>query len=237
MDGFTYTNIFDTKGIEYLVIIAFLILIVPFWRLLNRPLKEKRPAMDMKEVLSFNKLLIPQGLLFHKNHTWAHLEKTGFARLGIDDLLLYLTGNVKVKSLPVPGKRITIGDDLVVIEQGDKHLKIKSPVSGRVEEINESLFRNSASLNDDPYGKAWLCKIKPENWKEVTNSAFLAENANEWFREEMSKIKDFLSQSNQIPGTENKLAILQEGGELMGNPLKELSEEVWLSFQKRFLDI
>ena len=32
MDGFTViSNIFDTKGIEYLVIIAFLLLLIPFW--------------------------------------------------------------------------------------------------------------------------------------------------------------------------------------------------------------
>ncbi len=39
MDGFSYTNIFDTKGIEYLIIIAFLVLIIPVWILINRPLK------------------------------------------------------------------------------------------------------------------------------------------------------------------------------------------------------
>ena len=31
MDGFSYTDIFDTKGIEYLIIIAFLLLIIPVW--------------------------------------------------------------------------------------------------------------------------------------------------------------------------------------------------------------
>ena len=36
MDGFTYYNIFDTKGIEYLFIIAFLILLIPFWIIINK---------------------------------------------------------------------------------------------------------------------------------------------------------------------------------------------------------
>jgi glycine cleavage system H protein len=35
MDGFTYVNIFDTKGVEYLAIIAFLLLLIPFWLFLK----------------------------------------------------------------------------------------------------------------------------------------------------------------------------------------------------------
>ena len=31
-----YNNIFETKGIEYLVVIAFLALLVPFWIALNK---------------------------------------------------------------------------------------------------------------------------------------------------------------------------------------------------------
>ena len=40
-------------------------------------------------------LRIPLGLLFSKNHTWAHLEKSGVAEVGIDDFLLHITGDVK----------------------------------------------------------------------------------------------------------------------------------------------
>jgi len=36
MEGFTYIDIFATEGIEYLVVIVFLLLIIPFWMFLNR---------------------------------------------------------------------------------------------------------------------------------------------------------------------------------------------------------
>jgi hypothetical protein len=32
MEGFTYVDIFSTKGIEYIIVIAFLILIACFWK-------------------------------------------------------------------------------------------------------------------------------------------------------------------------------------------------------------
>ncbi len=39
MDGFSYNNIFETKGIEYLVIIAFFLILIPFWIKLNKKVK------------------------------------------------------------------------------------------------------------------------------------------------------------------------------------------------------
>ena len=39
MDGFSYNNIFETKGIEYLVVIAFFALLIPFWITLNKQAK------------------------------------------------------------------------------------------------------------------------------------------------------------------------------------------------------
>ena len=43
MDGFSYNNIFETKGIEYLIIIAFLLMIIPFWIIINREASDKKP--------------------------------------------------------------------------------------------------------------------------------------------------------------------------------------------------
>ena len=42
MDGFTYNNIFDTKGIEYLVIIAFFAILILFWIALNKQIKIRK---------------------------------------------------------------------------------------------------------------------------------------------------------------------------------------------------
>jgi glycine cleavage system H protein len=66
MDGFTYTNIFDTKGIEYIVIIAFLLLLIPFWLALNRPVQLKEKFRKALGVLSAAVLRIPQGIYFTK---------------------------------------------------------------------------------------------------------------------------------------------------------------------------
>ncbi|PIY03114.1 MAG: hypothetical protein COZ21_10625, partial [Bacteroidetes bacterium CG_4_10_14_3_um_filter_31_20] len=70
MDGFSYFNIFETKGIEYLAIIAFLALLIPFWVVLNKQVKITKQIQNALGILSANILRIPQGLFYSKNHTW-----------------------------------------------------------------------------------------------------------------------------------------------------------------------
>jgi hypothetical protein len=51
MGGFDYTeifyvDIFATKGIEYLLVIGYLILLVVFWNILNKTGKDKRGRQE-----------------------------------------------------------------------------------------------------------------------------------------------------------------------------------------------
>ncbi len=84
MDAFSYQNIFETKGIEYLVVIAFLILLVPFWILLNRRIKSRGMVRKEPGVLTASTLKIPRGMFFSRNHTWAFLEMSGNAKVGLE---------------------------------------------------------------------------------------------------------------------------------------------------------
>jgi glycine cleavage system H protein len=236
MDGFTYTDIFDTKGLEYLIIIAFLILVIPFWKLLNKPVKMKKPAEDYGKILSIADIKIPQGLFFHKNHTWSHMERAGLIRIGLDDLINRLTGSSSLVLLKNEGDTINRGDIIARIEQNGKQLKILSPVSGDIQKINSAYNEYSDSMDNEIYGEKWLLKIKPSKWREETSSAFLAENATEWFKQELEKTKEFFTGSMQEVSDESGMRVLQEGGELMGGSLSGMPDGVWNSFQKKFLD-
>lgn len=236
MDGFTYTNIFDTKGIEYLIIIAFLILIIPFWIAINKPLKIKEKIWEALGTLSENILRIPQGLFYSKNHTWTHLEKSGKALVGLDDLLVHLTGRVELSNLRKPGDHVYKGDFIAVINQEGKHLNIASPISGEIQNVNALLKKQSDAINEDPYGKGWLYKIKPDNWVAETNTCFIANEAIAWTKNELTRFKDFIAKSISKDSPEAANAILQEGGELIDHPLAGLPKELWRDFQSEFLD-
>lgn len=236
MEGFSYNNIFDTKGIEYLIIIAFLVLIIPFWFAINRQAGIKRIIRHGIGVFTSNVLRIPQGLFFNRNHTWAHLEKSGIASVGLDDFLLHVTGEVKFSNLKTPGNFIKKGELLVEIDQNGKHLKIYSPLSGSIINTNPMLFETPEIINEDPYGKGWIYKIQPIEWISETNSCYLASEASAWSVKELERFKDFLAGSMVKYSPEVSMTILQDGGELRDQPLSELPFEVWQDFQKSFLN-
>lgn len=236
MDGFSYNNIFETKGIEYLIIIAFLLMIIPFWIMISKSvsISQVRNAIG---ILSAGILRIPAGLLFSKNHTWAHLEKSGVAEVGIDDFLLHITGEVRFSNLKTPGSFIARGDLLAEIDHNGKLLQIYSPISGKITDTNSLLFDNPEVVNEDPYENGWICKISPSGWIEETNTCYMADEALEWNRLELRRFKDFLAGSVKKYTPEASRVLLQDGGELVDRPLAELPGEIWQDFQKSFLDL
>ena len=236
MEGFTYNNIFATKGIEYIIILLFLMLLVPFWMFISRGGNVKKEIKSAVNVLTAGALRIPQGLFFSKNHSWVHLEKTGEARIGLDDFLTHVVGNAEVKQVVRPGEKVRKGEIIAEVLQEDKKLQVYSPVSGEVLAVNAEAGTDSEILKNDPYNSGWLYAVKPTNWKAETSGFYLAEEASEWIKNELSRFKDFLNISVAKYSPQPAMVTLQEGGEIKAGPLAELQPEVWNDFQKEFLD-
>ncbi|MDF1570643.1 MAG: hypothetical protein P1P82_03395 [Bacteroidales bacterium] len=236
MDAFTYTDIFETKGIEYLVIIAFLLILVPTWILLNRPVNVKTQLIESMNGLTAALLRIPRGLFYNRNHTWTYLEKSGAAKVGVDDLLLHITGGVSVDFLRTEGEQVNKGDLIATVSQGDRQLKIASPITGKIQKLNTAVHEKEGLINSDPYDKGWICKMKPENWKTEINDCKMDDEALEWSQEELNRCKDFMAEAVHLINKDSARVVLQEGGALADFPLADMPGEVWNKFQKEFLD-
>lgn len=233
MDGFSYVNIFATKGIEYLIIISFLILIVVFWRIINKKKAVQQPA-KAPGILSERILNMPEGLFYAGNHSWAFLRKTGDVKVGIDDFLLHVTGDLEIKALKKSGDFVKKGDLVAEAGLNGKTVKIKSPVTGVILSSNNGLSGNRKLIND-PYGESWIYTIKPENWKQESGSCYFDGEAAEWMKSELSRFKDFLAEYSGKNYGKNVLPVMQDGGEIKDNPLAELPPDVWHDFEKSFL--
>lgn len=236
MDGFTYHDIFQTKGIEYLVIIAFLLILIPFWIIINRKDIIIRKIQETWGILTSDILKIPKGVFFSNHHTWAHLEKSGIAEVGMDDWLLHLAGEVEFVQIKEKGAEIKKGEILTQIVSEGRSLNIISPISGKVLEANPMLSDNASIIGEDPYKRGWVYKIEPSNWKAETSSFYVGEEAKQWLKLELDRFKDFISISLAKNHPESSLIIMQEGGELRDHPLHDLPKDVWQDFQKIFLD-
>jgi glycine cleavage system H protein len=236
MEGFTYQNIFETKGIEYLLIISFFAVLIPFWIILSKHVKANRFLQRSMGFLTARSLTIPQGLFFSKFHTWTHLERSGVASVGLDDFLLHLTGPVQLKPVRQTGDRIKKGELLATVIRDGKQLEIFSPISGEIVEENHLLHEDSDQLNLDPCKKGWIFKIKPASWIAETKSYYLAEKATAWSAQELDRFKGWLATSSAKYDTFNYGIVLQDGGELVEKPLAELPAELWQDFQESFLN-
>ncbi len=234
MEGFTYINIFETKGIEYIVILAFFAIMVPFWLLLNRKTKILNPVSKKPGLITIDSLRIPQGMFFSKFHTWAFLETNGEARVGIDDLLLHFTGNVSIENTKTPGDIIRKGDLLAKVSNNGKNLQVLSPVSGEIMATNSLISENPELIKDDP-NRFWIHTIKPSNWKAETSNYYLAEESTIWMLQELTRFKDFLASAVTKYLPDSQGIVLQDGGELLDQPLAQFPEEIWQEFQDKFL--
>lgn len=237
METFSKIDIFDTKGIEYLFVIGYLLILIIFWKISNNQVNIKKQIQKVVGNLSANILRVPQGLFYNKNHTWTHLEESGLAKVGLDDFLQHLTGKVEFTTLKNPGDIMNKGDLLTEIDRDGKHLRFFSPISGKIMNTNTALYENPQNLNEDPYKKGWIYKMKPSNWHAETSSYYVAEEATNWSEKEIERFKDFLTGGFMRKySSEPSMILLQDGGELRDNILSELPNEVWEDFQMEFLD-
>jgi glycine cleavage system H protein len=237
MDGYTYTNIFETKGIEYIIIIGFLILIIPFWLLINKKVPVGAQLKNALGILTESILRVPAGILFSRNHTWVHMRKSGVAETGIDDFLLHITGEVSFRNLHTKGTSITKGDIMADLDHNGKTLHICSPISGIIRETNSSIAGSSSAANSDPYGAGWIYRIAPSDWAGETRALRMAGDAVEWSGMELRRFRDFMAHMAVKNSPELSMVLLQDGGELCDKPLADLPGEVWGEFQKSFLEL
>jgi glycine cleavage system H protein len=235
MKIFINDYLLEIKGVDYMVIIAVFLSLSFLVFYLNRRSKNRASTNKSGGVLSTDALEMPHGLFFSRYHTWTHLDQSGTAKVGLDDLLVHITGEVKVGKVLDAGEKIRKGDFLAELVQNEKTLRIYSPIAGEVMELNPLLSKNPGLINADPYHEGWICKIKPFSWVTDVQSCFLAEDAEMWARQELARFKDFMAESVARNSPDPSFVALQDGGEMCDKPLADLPKEIWREFQDDFL--
>lgn len=234
MYEFSYHNLFETKGIEYIITIVFFLMLIPFWLFLNR--KIRKPEVQLKSISNPQQVKLPRGILFSPNHTWSFMEKGGIASIGIDSLLLNLTSEAELKLMKTSGDSVKKGDIISEINQNGKKLQIASPLTGTITGINDSLQQKLEMAPDKLYNQGWMFKIQPDNWNQEIQHYHLSDNAIEWMKSEYARLKSFVVESVQQISAPTTAPVMLDGGELKEYPMDELPKESWEKFQTDFLN-
>ena len=105
---------------------------------------------------------IPENLHYSKDHEWVEV-KSGVATVGITDYAQHALGDVVYVDLPRVGDNLSSHEAFGSIESVKAVSEVFSPVTGEIVEVNEALNDTPEAVNSDPYGAAWMIKVKMEN--------------------------------------------------------------------------
>ena len=106
--------------------------------------------------------MIPDDRLYTAQHEWLKVED-GEAVLGITDFAQQELGDVVFVELPAPGREFAAGSEIGAIESVKAVAEIYTPVAGSVETVNEGLEDAPELVNEDPYGRGWLVRLRVDD--------------------------------------------------------------------------
>ena len=110
---------------------------------------------------------------FAESHEWVRGDGDT-ATVGITEYAQSQLGDVIYLELPSVGQQLDAGARLGVIESVKAASDLYSPVGGEVSEVNEELKDHPEYVNQDPYGKGWIIKLRAvkENPKLLDQKAY-----------------------------------------------------------------
>jgi len=109
---------------------------------------------------------VPDNLMYTKDHEWLRTEGEE-AYVGISDFAQHELGDIVFIEVETIGEILAKGESFGTIEAVKTVSDMFMPVSGEVLMFNEELNTKPEILNQDPYGKGWVIKIKIQNKDEI----------------------------------------------------------------------
>jgi glycine cleavage system H protein len=103
---------------------------------------------------------IPAALQYTKTHEWIKAEDDTIT-IGITDHAQTMLGDLVYVELPEVETHFDGGQECAVVESVKAAADIYCPIPGEVVEVNEAVIENPQLINEDPYGKGWLLRVRP----------------------------------------------------------------------------
>ncbi len=101
----------------------------------------------------------PDNLKYTKEHEWISVNGNN-ATIGITEFATSELGDVVFLEIETLGETLSTGDTFGTVEAVKTVSDLFMPVSGEILEVNPALDGTPELVNQDPYGKGWIIKIK-----------------------------------------------------------------------------
>ncbi len=120
-------------------------------------------------------------LKFHPDHAWIRIEGE-IGIIGISDFAQEQMGKIIYVELPEPGTEVIAGEPLGALESSKVTSDLIAPISGEVIESNQDLDQEPTLINDSPYERGWITRVRLKNPAEfdvlMEEAAYLAQVSN-----------------------------------------------------------
>ena len=101
----------------------------------------------------------PADRRYTAEHEWIKPEGEHYV-VGITAFAQDQLGDIVYVELPKVGDRVEAGQTFGVIESVKTASDLYAPVSGEVVEVNSELVEQPQTVNDDPYERGWMIKVR-----------------------------------------------------------------------------
>ncbi|BDU76377.1 glycine cleavage system protein GcvH [Mesoterricola sediminis] len=104
--------------------------------------------------------MYPADVKYTKNHEYLKPLGDGTALIGITHYAQEALGDVVFVDMPEVGATFATGEEFGTVESVKTVSEIFIPTACEVIEVNGELEGHPEFVNEDPYGKGWMLKVK-----------------------------------------------------------------------------
>lgn len=170
---------------------------------------------------------IADNYYYHPGHSWAHMERNGNIRIGIDDFTSRVFGPADTLTLPSVGDFLKQGEVGWELNRNDHKAPMVSPVSGTVIAVNDNVRKRPEITHDDPYDAGCLLLLDPSDPELDMKKLYMGKKCFQWMEKENQSLLEMLG-----PEYERLAAT---GSELIDDIYGNFPEIEWDRLVKIFL--
>ncbi len=107
---------------------------------------------------------VRDGLYYSREHEWAKIDGD-LVVIGITDHAQNALHEITYVEIKEVGTTLSANEECGLVESMKASSDIFTPVAGEIVEVNNKLEDAPEIVNESPYDKGWMFKIRPSNLK------------------------------------------------------------------------
>ncbi|MGC8504504.1 MAG: glycine cleavage system protein H [Acidithiobacillus sp.] len=105
---------------------------------------------------------LPEDLYYDLDYVWLRPEEDGTFTIGVTDPAQTMSGRLQKARIKKVGTHLDDGRHVATLESGKWAGGVPVPFAGEVVARNDVLLEDPHLINVDPYGDAWIARLRPD---------------------------------------------------------------------------